>query len=333
MIMKMKYTAMQKYLFSIVLLFGLFSSCTNPFEVDVSDIPNANVHINRYEQALFEYQLTAAYIQELQKQYPLFLGDLPLDSLQVTQLLNYVNDPYLAKLFEETENNFPDLSDIEQELSHSFRYIKYYIPSFNYPEVYSYISGSQEGAFFEDGIVVVSLDHYLGYGHESYNITQIPKYKQFVMSKEYFVRDVLLAIAQSYILEPPQEAHLIDHMIYHGKLLYFIKSMNPEISDRVLFAQTETHLDWLKRKERDLWRYYIENELLYKSDYMAYNSFINDAPFTSVLGDDSAPRTGVWLGYQIIYSYMKNNKVSFTEMLEDKKGQKILAKSGFKPSN
>ena len=105
MIIKMKYTAINIYLLSIVLILGLFSSCTNPFKVDLSDIPKAHIHINRYERALFEYQLNASYINELQEEYPLFLGNLPLDSLQITQLLNYVNDPYLVKLFEETELN------------------------------------------------------------------------------------------------------------------------------------------------------------------------------------------------------------------------------------
>lgn len=322
-----------KYLIFTFVILATLSSCKNPFKVDVSDTPKAEVKINRYERALFEYELNAENIRDLQKQYPLFLGDLPLDSLQTMQLLNYVNDPYLNKLFEETEKIYPLMSDIEEGLSTSFTHIKYYFPSFIYPEVYSYISGNQEAAFYQDGIVVISLDHYLGYGHEAYNITQTPKYKQFAMSKEFLARDVLMAIAQYFILEPPQEAHLIDHMIYHGKLLYFIKSMNLDISDRVLFAQTEIHTEWLDAKERDLWRYYIENEILYKSDYMAYNSFINDAPFTSVLGDDSAPRTGIWLGYQIIYSYMRKNDIPLSDMLADNNGQRILANSGYKPSN
>jgi len=331
--MKIHHPSFSKYLILLVLAVLFFPSCKNMFKVDLSDIPEAEVRINRYEQALFETELNAETVLQLQKEYPLFLGDLALDSIQAMQLLNYVNDPYLVKLFEECKSIYPKLIEIEKDLSNSFTHVKYYDPNFNYPEVYSYISGDQEAAFYQDGIVVVSLDHYLGFGHESYNITQIPKYKQFAMSREFFVRDIMVAIAQSYIIEPRQEAHLIDHMIYQGKLLYFVKSMMPEIGDRELFAQTNTHLDWLDRKERDLWRYYIENELLYKSDYMAYNSFINEAPFTSVLGDDSAPRTGVWLGYQIVLAYMKKNGLPFSDMLQDNNGQKILSKSGYKPSN
>lgn len=331
--MKIHSSSFSKSLLLLVLSILIFSSCNNLFNVDISEVPQAEVKINRYEQALFKTELNEQTVLQLQKDYPLFLGDVPLDSIQAMQLLNYVNDPFLLKLFEETERIYPTLLDIEKELSNAFTHVKYYFPSFNYPEVYSYISGNQEAAFYQDGIVVISLDHYLGFGHESYNITQTPKYKQFVMSKEFFVRDILMAIAENYILEPRQEAHLIDHMIYRGKLLYFIKSMYTEIADRELFAQTETHMQWLDNKERDLWRYYIENELLYKSDYMAYNSFINEAPFTSVLGDDSAPRTGVWLGYQIVLSYMTKNDIAFSDMLQDVDGQKILSKSGYKPSN
>jgi len=315
-----------------LLFFVVFYSCSNPFKIDLKGIDQANVHIERYERALFQQGLDGEYIKELQLQFPLFLGNDGLDSMQMEQLLSFVRDPYLRKLYEETEKTYPDLSNIEQELSISFSRIKYYFPTFVYPEVYSYISGNQDAAFYQDGIVMVSLDHYLGYGHEAYNVTQTPKYKQFVMSPDYFVRDILMALAEHFIAQTPQEAHLIDHMIYQGKLLYFIKSMLPEMSDQVLFAQTSSHMEWLYGKERDLWRYYIENELLYKSDYMAYNNFINDAPFTSVLGDDSAPRTGIWLGYQIVYSFMEKNELSLVDLLKENNGQKLLIKSGYKPT-
>lgn len=315
--------------FSVILL--VIVACNGPFRVDLSGVESTEIKIKRYEQSLFSEPLSSDRIIDLQKQYPLFLGDKALDDAQIEQLKNYVSDPFLQKLYDETEIVFPDLKSQEVELAQAFQYIRYYFPQFQVPEVYSYISGNQEEAYYESEVLVISLDHYLGFNHDAYNMAGIPKYKQFALDKKFFLKDILMAIAKSKITSPGNNAQLLEQMIYEGKLLYFIKSMNPEISDKALFTQTDTHLAWLKDKEKDLWRYYIENELLYTSDYLTYNKFISDAPFTTPLGDDSAPRTGIWLGYQIVFSYMSKNQVELKELILNKEAQQILIKSGYKP--
>ena len=315
----------------VILVLGVVS-CQNQFKADVSKIPAENVKIVRYEQALFSSDFSESSIQNLQQSFPLFLGNSKLDSMQKSQLMAYVKDPYLSKLYEESQRVWPNLKAPEQELTESFRYLKHYFQGFRQPEIYTYISGSPEPVHYQDGIILVGIDNYLGFDSEPYNITQVPKYKQFAMSPDFLVKDIILAVSASYINPPAATASLLDHMIFEGKKLYFVKSMMPQISDKVLFTQTDTHLKWLSEKENHLWRYYVENELLYKADYLAYNKFEADAPFTAVLGDDSAPRTGVWLGYQIVLSYMKKNKESLNQLIDNQQAQQILQKSGYKPA-
>lgn len=318
-------------LLSLMITVFILGSCKNNFQVDVSDIEITNVKINRYEKALFNEELDKNRIAELQTEFPLFLGDFPLDSNQILQLQSYVSDSLLLDLFRKTEEVFPNFIEQEKQLTNSFKYIKYYYPNFTIPQVYTYLSGVQDIAFYQDQVLMMSVDHYLGSGYLIYHRLGTPKYKQFSMKKQFFVKDALMSIAKVFINPLPGDAKLIEQMIYEGKLLYFIKSMYPEISDEILFSQTDLHLNWLLTKEAELWRYYIENELLYKTDYLAYNKFINDAPFTAVLGDDSAPRTGIWIGYQIIYSYMINHDENLQEMLNNNRAQFILQKSKYKP--
>lgn len=306
-------------------------SCNNPFTVDLSNIDKFEVKIERYEEALFQSPLSEERIAELQIKFPLFLGDTPLTEQQMTQLQNYTSDLFLQKLYDESQNKFPNLHTLESELSIAFRYLKYYFPSFENPKIYSYISGSQETVFFQDQTVIIALDRYFDFGHEFYNRAGIPKYMQAKMKPEYMIRDVLEGIAKFYIVEPSPDESLLTHMIYFGKIIYFIKAMYPEITDEVLYAQTEYHLNWLQEKRKNLWRYYIENELLFKSDYETYKKFISEAPFTSVLGDDSAPRTGRWLGYQIVYSYMENNHADLKNMIQKQGDQEFLNQSKYKP--
>ena len=123
-----------KYLF-IFLLFGFLSvlylgSCGNRFRVDISDIPPANVQIQRYEKALFAEDLNAERVEFLREEFPLFLGDLPLDSIQRRQLMSYVSDPFLQKVYAQTEKVFPNLDIQNRELSEAFTYVKYYFSDF-----------------------------------------------------------------------------------------------------------------------------------------------------------------------------------------------------------
>jgi len=325
-----------KYLF-IFLLFGFLSvlylgSCGNRFRVDISDIPPANVQIQRYEKALFAEDLNAERVEFLREEFPLFLGDLPLDSIQRRQLMSYVSDPFLQKVYAQTEKVFPNLDIQNRELSEAFTYVKYYFSDFKYPSVYSYLSGVQDHVFYQDQIVMVSLDHFLGYDNEIYHQLNIPRYKQASMSQEYISKEVILAIAKTYIPQIDADANLLEQMIYNGKLLFFVKSMLPEISEEVLSAYTKEQLEWIQSKESDLWRYYMENELLYKTDFMVSNKFIKDGPFTSVLGDDSSPRTGIWLGYRIVLSYMNHQDKSLQALILNKDAQLILQQSAYKPA-
>jgi uncharacterized protein YjaZ len=59
---------------------------------------------------------------------------------------------------------------------------------------------------------------------------------------------------------------------------------------------------------------------------------MTDGPFTSGFAEESPARTGSWLGWQIVKDYMDNNDVTLKELLKDTDSQKILEKSGYKPS-
>lgn len=317
------------FLFIVSLI--LISSCRNKFNVDLSEIEKCNTKIHRYDADLFSEPLNDERLTELQEKYPLFLGNQALNAEQKEQLNNYINDSYLQELYEESQKKFPNLSKEEVQLSNAFEHIRYYFSSFQYPHVFTYISGSQEKAYYQDHTLILSIDRYLGVNHEFYDKAGIPKYMQNSMNPQFICRDAIEAIAKSYITEPTPDENILAQMIYHGKLLYFIKSMIPEIPENILFAQTEDHLNWLQEKRKDLWRYYIENQLLYKSDYETYKKFITETPFTSVLGDDSAPMTGRWLGFNIVESYMESNKISLEKMLQIRGDQEFLNHSKYKP--
>jgi hypothetical protein len=60
--------------------------------------------------------------------------------------------------------------------------------------------------------------------------------------------------------------------------------------------------------------------------------FTNDGPFTGSISKECPPRIAMWIGWQIVKSYMDHNEqVSLEELMNEKDAQKILSKSKYKP--
>jgi len=311
-----------------------FIACDrNSFKVNITDIPKPEVQIHDYGTALFTLNRDSLgqELTKIQNEFSLFLGTEPLIDEQIIQLRDYINDPFLNDLYTRYKTVFPSLVPLEDDLAQAFQHELFYYPNTPLPEVYTYISGARDPIIFQDNILVIGLDNYLGADCEIYARMGTPRYIMHSMTSEFVMRDVTLALSLDKIIAPEADAAVLDYMLYEAKKLYFVKSMIPTIEDTVLLNYTEEQLNWFSDNESELWKYYIENELLFKSDYESIKKFINDAPFTSVLGNNSPSRTGVWLGYQILLSYSKNNDVSLSDILSNTNGQEILNKSKYKP--
>ena len=67
---------------------------------------------------------------------------------------------------------------------------------------------------------------------------------------------------------------------------------------------------------------------------MKIQKYLTDAPFTPGLGDhnESAPKLGIWIGWQIVKKYMdKNPDVTLQQLMKETDAQKILHASRYKP--
>ena len=73
--------------------------------------------------------------------------------------------------------------------------------------------------------------------------------------------------------------------------------------------------------------------MLYSSDSDLDARFINVAPFSKFYqasDGDSPGRIGVWIGWQIVRSYMRNNDVTLQELIAVSP-EDIYKKSKYKP--
>ncbi len=238
----------------------------------------------------------------------------------------------------EVDSVYPNLSAIEQDLNTTFKYIKYYYPKAKVPRFISFISGFAYQIPIGDDYIGIGLDMFLGKGSQFYNaiVASSPKYQSIRFEPAYILPRVTEVYAREELFLPnDNDQTFLSKMIYNGKILYFMDQVLPETkNDTLKIGYTNKQLTWAKQYEGNIWGLFLENELLYQTDYQKLQTYLTDGPFTPGVGEKgfSAPKLGVFIGWQIVKKYMAENKdVTLQQLMAETDAQKILTKSKYKP--
>jgi hypothetical protein len=327
-----------KAVFAVFLMVFLFSCNSGPgkLNINVDDISIKPVHIKRYGQALFNIDKDhlKSELEKLKIEFSAFIGDDLSDTIKLMKVSNFINDPLLIGSAEECNKKYPDLGFLEDELTEAFKHLKYYFPDFEAPEVYTYISGfDYEYPIIYDGrMMLIALDMYLGNDYPPYEKLGVPMYRVQKFNQEYIARDCMEQVAHAMIGDRTQGKNILDLMILQGKYLYFLDAMLPNTTDEIKIKYSMPQLEWAKKNEAKLWAFIIENEILYSTDKNVEKKLLLDAPFTSYFGNESPPRLGEWVGWEIVKLFMQNNSThTLADLLKDEDSQGILQKSRYKP--
>jgi hypothetical protein len=149
--------------------------------------------------------------------------------------------------------------------------------------------------------------------------------------KERIVVDIAEKLSES--IQKTRNRQFIDVLVNKGKQLYLMNAILPEVSEELLIGYSMDKLNWAIINEEEVWRYFIENKLLYSTDGNLQKRFIGNGPFSKFYMDiekDSPGRIGVWIGWRIVKAYMKNNSVTLQEMMETDASE-IFKLSKYKP--
>lgn len=317
----------------------------NPLNVDVSDI-NIEIKIDRFEQDLFDRDDDIVKrVDFLSKKYPLFYeifnefiinigpatkkGSVSLS--YINKLNVFLNDFAVKESKNAVDEEYSDISDIEEMLTLGFKHYSYYYPDSVVPRVVTFVAGFNHSIVTYDSILAIGLDKYLGKDCELYLRLQIPEYARFVMDKKFIPYDCFRGWAEMLFPYNDSSDNLINRMVYEGQILYFLDAMFPGSTDELKIAYDKSQLNYCIQHERDMWGYLIENKVLFTSDYLRIKNFVGQAPFTKDFGNDSPPRVGIWIGWQIVRSYMKNNSLSLQELMQIDDYYIILKDSQYDP--
>ena len=313
---------------SLTLLFLLLSiSCSKEKNgsPDLEGI-SSDPEIVRFEQ-LF-YNASAESLPQLKSDFPYLFPEPNPDSVWV----NKMQDEDERYLFDESQKKFEDFSDQKQRLESLFRHMKYYFPSFREPRVITMITqvDYNNKVIYADSLLFIGLDLYLGQDHEVY--ADFPGYVKQTYHPEHLVVDVADAMTRP-LLAPPPSTSFLSRIVQQGKRLKIMELLLPEISKREIMGYTGEQWEWAELSETDIWKYFVQNELLYSTDAELSRRFIEEAPFSKFyleVDRESPGRIGSWFGWRIVDAYMQNNDVGIADLIRTD-NEEIFRRSGYKP--
>lgn len=264
----------------------------------------------------------------LKSEYPYLFPSRYPDSVWVAKM----QDTLQRELLDEVQAAFGDLDRLTADLELFYQHVLYYFPGEKPPEVVTVTSDVdyQNRVILTDSLLLIGLDNYLGANHRFYE--GIDRYIAAGLDRQYLISDVAGAYAKKVNPAPDQRTFLA-RMIYHGRELYLKDLLIPFVSDERKIGYTPAEMEWARENEEQIWRYFIERELLYSTDYRLGPRFLDPAPFSKFrleLDNESPGRLGRYMGWQIVRAFMGRNKLSPQQLLE-LPAEEVFRRSNYKP--
>ena len=316
---------MKFYLYSF-LFCCIFWSCDKKTAVEkaVEEIP-LDIKVERFDQVFFESK--PQELQKIKNEFPIFFPKEVPDSVWT----NKIQNPLWRELYSEVQKKYSDIEPVRSELVTLFKHIKHYFPKTKTPKAVTVIAEMDYNtkAIYADSLVILSLELYLGKAHRFY---EFPKYIKQNFEQRQMMPDVVSSFATTKI-NFGKDKTLLSQMVYYGKQLYLKDLLLPAYSDAEKMGYAPKEITWCEENETYIWRYFLENEMLYSDESKLTSRFIAPAPFSKFyleIDNESPGQVGAWIGWQIVRSYAENNDVPLAKLL-DMNAKELFEKSKYKP--
>lgn len=266
------------------------------------------------------------------------------DPAQILYLNNFIQAPEVTTLNQKTSEHFSQTSTYEEKLNLAFsKYKILWNDKLPIPQIIFYPSGFtyHQGHISPRKVVVttktlgISLDMYLGNEEPVYKEYGFPLYFRETMSHEYLVSDALRAWTYTefdslFTMKPGTQ--FIDLLLNHGKLLYFLSSIQENGFDTYVIGFPKNKFDWCVENEKQMWAQLIKDNLLFSNDPSKIEPYFTEGPFTSGFPKESPAKAVLYIAYKIVEKYhAQNTALSAWELLRTNNKQ-LFKHSNYKPA-
>ena len=321
-----------KHLFLFITLGLLFPiSCGNNGTPSVSRI-DALIEISHFDHHFFA--MDSAQLDQdlvlLKNEFPSFFEIGQKDE----QLKQRFYDLQIRDLYASVDSIYNSTEFLDLELSNAFQYFYHYFPTHDSLKIYTWISNFEnlEPVIVSGSTLLIGLDMYLG--SESHFYKTAPEYIKQGFDKRFISSDVFHSYFANNISMLTNNS-LLASMVHYGKIHYLSSLMLPDAEPEIIMGYSRNKMDWCFSNEANIWAYFIENKLLFSSQYQDKQRFIENAPFSKFytsFDSESPGSVGQWIGWRLVSSYMNSHpEISLSDLIKEQDAQKILRESRYKP--
>lgn len=309
----------------LLTLFFWIVGCTSSLHPKPENLPKVAQEFIQFE-VLFYGNLEIP-LEEIKVQFPYFFPTQTPDNVWIekrTDSLQQVLYAATKPLFEE---------NIPQRVERVLQHVNYYFPKENLPKKTITLLTDVDyslRAVDADSLLLISIDTYLGENHPLYE--GIPQYIKNKLTLNHLEAEIVDALASRFVPQPKQRTFL-SQCIAHGKRLLLHDYFAADSPQNHHIQYTQEQWEWAIDHEETVWRYFVDNELLFSTDDNLRFRFLMPGPYSkfyTTLDANSPGRIGQWIGYRIVQAYQKRTGASLQQTLETD-SQELLKKSRYNP--
>lgn len=309
-------------------------------EAQVEASKNVEVKILRYEQDLFaiDQNNMAAAFAAMYGKYPenIVAKDAWNNTEMLQSIKGYLNDPVIKEIYQDTEALYADMSDFKNEITPALTLYLTHFPNESVPDFCTLVSGidfQMPQVFGYENTIFICLDMYLGKDNKHYGQAGMPKFIAARCEKKYMATDCFSKALVYRHLPDRTLVTLLDNMVDAGKKMLFTQTMFPSVSAQDILEYNDQQYNWANSHEASVWHYLVEKNLVYDKNDNVIKRMMDETPFTRDFGNDSPGRLGVYIGFQIVQSYMRTHPgTTLKDLMAMRDSQKLLKESGYKPN-
>ena len=319
----------------IILCFCLFSSCFNSSnELNKSlDVSIKNLEF------IYEAEVESLNLHDLKKEYGYFwevysnnILNFPNDSTFLDSLESFQKNSDYNEVYQSLKSVFSDMTSVENNLRSSIQNYNYYFPTKIVPSVITFYGGFNYPIAATDSVIGIGLEMFLGKNYDHYKKLQhkYPIYMHQQFQKEYISSVALKGWLQLEFPSPNNS--FLSQMIHAGRIQYILSKILPNNNDSIIMGYSESQIQWCENNEMSIWNFFIEEDLLYSTKYEDIVKYLNPAPYSKGMPQDSPGQVAVWVGWQIVKAYMNRfPNSSLQDLMTINDAQYLLKKSKYKP--
>lgn len=309
---------------------------------DVSGIV-VKLRTERFEKDFFSIDTLQPEIalQQLRRQHPGFTEDFlfnilatsPDSAAKDTRLfIQSYRGMYLA-----SQQKLKDFAVVEAAVKKGLQFVKYYFPGYKLPERLITFIGpiNSYGNIITPNALAVGLQVYLGKDYPLYLSSQGQQmYPTFISRRfepEYIPVNCMKNIIDDMYPDQTMGKPLVEQMVEAGKRQFVLDKLLPETADTLKTGYTKQQLDGCYASEKNIWSFFLQNDMLYSTDPNLTRDYMTDAPNTQALGEASPGNIGQFVGTQIVNKWMEKQKDISLEALLHTPARKIFDEAKYKP--